>query len=92
MLGATKRMDEDSSIINIILTDVTQAVKRAGRCTVLRNVSGKFKVLTQEVRIAKESNGSEWVGNYGTKFKRSDVVEDILFILNAARVKVVHSE
>lgn len=86
MFSDVKQVEHDTEIaVQRALCEVGKAVGRTGHCTLFFSVFGKFKVLTQEVRIIKERRGSTWVGNYSKGFIQADLLEDIMCALKEAR-------
>jgi len=76
------RPAKQNSTVNSILSrarsDIKDAIKRKGRCTVFYSDTLKrFKVTTQDARIATESKNSELVGVYTKGLDIQSLTEDL---------------
>ena len=74
-----------NDVINRARADINNAIRRAGQCTVFYNsVLKRFKIVTQEVRIATESRGSELVGIYTGSLDKTALTEDLYAALEGS--------
>lgn len=88
MLYEIKRGVSEEKMVNQTVTNVGYAVRRSDVCHVFYN--GRFKVLTQPARIAKETGIH--VGIYDKNFKSEYLIEDLLCTLKDVKEKTVPTD
>lgn len=79
--------DTIGKIITRAKSDIASACNRAGECAVFYDSALKrFKVVTQEARIAVASRSSELVGVYKDGYERGPLTEDLYTALESSGV------
>lgn len=85
------RASGEDDYLRQVIFNITNTIKRYSKCSVFLNAEGKFKVLTESVRIAKERGESVFVCTYDASATNEDIKEDLLETLNDAREQTAPS-
>lgn len=79
--------DSISKLVTRAKSDIGTAVKRAGSCTVFYDaVIQRFKVVTQDARIAVETRRSDLVGAYRDGYSKERLTEDLYDALESSGI------